>query len=72
MIKVKDQIGNIVRGVFRKPNGALVVNDTEMVEKYRLESEARHRDANRIVELEKTVDDLKYMVYQLLDEKRKQ
>ena len=67
MIKVKDQVGNIVRGVFRKPNGALVVNDAEMIEKYCIESEARQRDANRISELEKTVDDLKDMVYQLLD-----
>lgn len=72
MIKVKDSVGNIVRGVFRKPNGALVVNDAEMIEKYRLESEARRRDADRIAELEKTVDDLKYMVSQLIDGMRKQ
>ena len=68
MIKVKDIDGKEVRGLYRGPNGALVVNDQNLYGKYIAERNARVRDKEKISELEKELFDLKMLVQRLLTE----
>lgn len=67
MIKVKDVDGKEVRGVFRGPNGSLVVQDDKLLNKYLIEKRARENDQLKIKTLEEQVASLSSMVQQLLE-----
>jgi hypothetical protein len=67
MIKVKDIDGKEIRGVYRSPNGSLVVNDSSLLSKYNNEKNSRMMDKEKIKTLESEVSNLKMMVEQLLE-----
>lgn len=61
-MKVKDQNGNIVSGVFRTAQGGLIVNDQSAYDKYIKESE----QAKRVLNMETQIADLQCLVAELL------
>lgn len=67
MIKVKDVDGKEVRGVYRGPNGSLIVDDNRLLQKYLTEKNARERDQIKIKTLEDQVCSLTAMVEKLLE-----
>ena len=62
-MKVKDQNGNIISGVFRTKHGGLIVSDQSAYDKYIKESE----QAKRVLNMEKQIEELKSLVAQLLN-----
>jgi hypothetical protein len=66
MIKVKDIDGKEVRGLYRGSLGSLIVNDSELMQKYLVEKNAREKDKHRIATLELELNELRTMVEQLL------
>lgn len=67
MIKVKDVDGKEVRGVYRGPNGSLIVQDNQLLQKYLTEKNAREKDQLKIKSLEDQISSLKTMVEKLLE-----
>lgn len=61
-MKVKDQNGNIVSGVFRTAQGGLVVDDQSSYSKYIKESE----QAKKMSNMETQIADLQCLVAELL------
>jgi hypothetical protein len=51
MIRVKDPEGHVVKGVFKTPHGALVVNDPTGYDKYKRQQEAINNINQRIDQL---------------------
>lgn len=62
-MKVKDQNGNIVYGIYRTDQGGLVVNDQSAYDKYIRTSE----QAKKVLNMEKQIQELKSLVAQLLN-----
>lgn len=62
---VKDQDGNIVKGLLRNSSGGLVVNDEIEFNKYKREKES----VNRVKHLEEELDQLKQLVQTLIRER---
>lgn len=69
MIKTKDVDGRDVRGVFRGPNGSLVVQDDQLYSKYIAERNARISQQSKVASLESEVAELKAMIQLLLQTK---
>lgn len=69
MIKVKDVNGNTVRGIYRAPNGTLIVKDDTLHAKHLLEVNSKLYDKQKIENLEKTVEELTVLVKKLLKDK---
>lgn len=67
MIKVKDVDGRELRGVYRGVNGSLIVQDSQLLQKYLTEKQARDRDQIKIKSLEDQVCSLTAMVEKLLE-----
>lgn len=67
MIKVKDVDGRELRGVYRGANGSLIVQDSQLLQKYLTERQARDRDQIKIRSLEDQVCSLTAMVEKLLE-----
>ena len=61
-LQVKDQQGNVVRGLYRSPNGVLIVDDSAEFNKYNREKQS----AAEINQLRSEVDQLKQLVATLL------
>lgn len=62
-MKVKDQNGNIISGVFRTKQGGLIVSDQTAYDKYIRTSE----QAKKVLNMEKQIQELKSLVAQLLN-----
>lgn len=69
MIKTKDIDGREVRGVFRGPNGSLVVQDEQLYSKYIAERDARIAQQSKVASLESEIAELKAMLQTLLQTK---
>jgi hypothetical protein len=69
MIKTKDVDGRDVRGVFRGPNGSLVVQDDQLYSKYIAERDARIAQQSKVASLEAELAELKAMVKMLANTK---
>lgn len=69
MIKTKDIDGREVRGVFRGPNGSLVVQDEQLYSKYIAERGARIAQQSKVASLESEIAELKAMLQTLLQTK---
>ena len=62
MKKVKDIDGKVVTGLFRNPNGTLVVNNEAALKKY----QSQINDKQKIIQLEREILEMKTMMQQLL------
>lgn len=66
LMKVKDKDGREIRGVFRGSNGALIVNDMDMLSKHRYQTKSIQEDKSKIKSLESEVAELRDIVNRLL------
>lgn len=67
MIRIKDETGQIISGIYREESGAILVDDSDSYGKYLKEKER----TMEVVQLTSKVDALEKMVRQLLDEIKK-
>ena len=65
-MKVADKHGNVIRGLYRIPNGGLIVDDTEGYHKYNKELKA----AKELSEVKQELEELRDMVKLLLKNKQ--
>lgn len=69
MKKVKDINGNVLRGLFRAPNGTIIIKDDMRFANYSLERTMKIDDKRKIEALEQTVQELTALVQTLLEQK---
>lgn len=69
MKPVKDINGNILKGMFRAPNGTIVVKDNDKLSRHSMAVTTRMADKLKIEKLEKTVEELTMLVKTLLESK---
>ena len=62
-MKIVDETGKIVKNHYRSQSGVILVDDKNGIERYKIQQ----RDAQRVRELEREVDELKAMVRLLLE-----
>lgn len=67
MKPVIDDRGNLIDGLFRAPNGSLVVKDEAALAKYKNQLRIVTEQQNKIEQLTNDVDTLKALVSQLLE-----
>ena len=66
MIKVKDVDGREVKGLYRAPNGTLIVNDGTAYNRY----QSQLQDKRRISSLEEQIKEMRDMMGKLLNDKK--
>ncbi len=69
MIPVVDESGNVVKGLFRLDNGALVVKDPVALSKYNRQKNIHKAQVEKINSLESKVEQLASIVDILLKER---
>ncbi len=67
MKPVVDDRGNLISGLFRAPNGSLVVKDDEALTKYKTQLRVVTEQHNKIEQLTNDVEALKSLVSRLLE-----
>ena len=66
MIKIKDQFGREIPGLYRGKNGSLIVQDELSLSRYKKQKEHRELMTTKLDLLENELQDLKSILKQLL------
>lgn len=67
MIKVKDQYGKEIPGLYRGKNGSLVVNDNDSFTRYKRQKQQTDFTKSKIEMLENEIHNLKFMLNKLMN-----
>lgn len=70
MIPVKDSNGNKVNGVFRDSTGALIVSNDQLLKKHQTLVQSKTKEAERIRQLEESLEQLQEFIRQHLATKK--
>lgn len=66
MIKVKDQFGNEISGLYRGKNGSLIVVDDQSFTRYKKQRQQIDQTRSKIESLEAELHEMKRIVLELL------
>lgn len=69
MKQIIDESGNVVQGLYRDDNGAIVVKDSAAMHKYKTQRNVLTTQKNKISDLEMRLDELSTLVERLLKER---